>query len=171
MRREGSGRVERKIQICLQKRGEVFSSCGLKILDFRIFCSATHWCNLLSGDGLCRSRVLLPREYFDAWQDFPSIGQSADIFNPDDEVGKILFGQGQPRSLPRVPEGLVHLNGRKSVPKVDYFSLFHTAFLCCELARNYFSHHHYLDNILIRCRESEFMFTGILVTVLYLLGD
>lgn len=45
------------------------------------------------------------------------------------------------------------------------------AFLCCELARNYFAHHHYLDDELMRTKESGFMLTGILATVLYLLGD
>lgn len=45
------------------------------------------------------------------------------------------------------------------------------AFLCCELARNYFAHHHYLDDELMRTKESGFMLTGILVAVLYLLGS
>ena len=45
------------------------------------------------------------------------------------------------------------------------------AFLCCELARNYFAHHHYLDDKLLRSKESGFMLTGILVAVLYLLDD
>lgn len=44
------------------------------------------------------------------------------------------------------------------------------SFLCCELARNYFAHHHYLDDGLIRSRPSGFMLSGILITVLYLLG-
>ena len=44
------------------------------------------------------------------------------------------------------------------------------AFLCCSLARNYFAHHHYLDAELLRDKKSTFMLTGILVTVLWLLG-
>lgn len=43
------------------------------------------------------------------------------------------------------------------------------AFLCCNLARNYFAHHTYLDRELIRSEESGFMLAGILVTVLKLL--
>ncbi len=45
------------------------------------------------------------------------------------------------------------------------------AFLCCVLARNYFAHHTYLDNGLMRNQkeESAFMLVGILVTVLKLL--
>lgn len=43
------------------------------------------------------------------------------------------------------------------------------AFLCCNLARNYFAHHTYLDRELIRSEESGFMLAGILVTVLTLL--
>jgi hypothetical protein len=43
------------------------------------------------------------------------------------------------------------------------------AFLCCELARNYFAHHHYLDEKLTRSKEAGFMMTGIVVTVLFLL--
>ena len=44
------------------------------------------------------------------------------------------------------------------------------AFLCSSLARNYFAHHHYLDAELLRDKKSTFMLTGILVTVLWLLG-
>lgn len=44
------------------------------------------------------------------------------------------------------------------------------AFLCCTLARNYFAHHHYLDVELLRDKKSSFMLTGILITVLWLLG-
>lgn len=94
-------------------------------------------------------RVTFPKEYFEAWQDFPSIGQLADhgfrthsllwdstwwidddseplwflhpFFRPDDEAGQMLFGQGQSRPLPQVPEEFVHPNGRKIVPYADYF--------------------------------------------------
>lgn len=46
------------------------------------------------------------------------------------------------------------------------------AFLCCELARNYFAHHNYLDyKELPRSDKSEFLLSGILSAVLYLLGD
>ncbi|TCV85666.1 MULTISPECIES: hypothetical protein [Methylomonas] len=43
------------------------------------------------------------------------------------------------------------------------------AFLCCDLARNYFAHHVYLDHELIRSDKSAFMLTSILITVLVLL--
>jgi hypothetical protein len=43
------------------------------------------------------------------------------------------------------------------------------AFLCCNLARNYFAHHNYLDEELIRTEKSAFMLSGILITVLTLL--
>lgn len=43
------------------------------------------------------------------------------------------------------------------------------AFLCCVLARNYFAHHYYLDRELLHSDQSEFMLSGILVTVLHLL--
>jgi hypothetical protein len=45
------------------------------------------------------------------------------------------------------------------------------AFLCCVLARNYFAHHFYNDKKLLRDDESAFLLGGVLVTVLYLLGD
>ena len=44
------------------------------------------------------------------------------------------------------------------------------AFVCCLLARNYFAHHHYLDQELLRSKESAFMLGGIVLTVLFLLG-
>lgn len=94
-------------------------------------------------------RVIFPKEYFEAWQDFPYIGQLAEhefkthsllwdctwwidddnepmwflhpFFRPDDEAGQMLFGQGQSRSLPQVPEEFVHPNGRTIVPYADYF--------------------------------------------------
>lgn len=43
------------------------------------------------------------------------------------------------------------------------------AFLCCMLARNYFAHHDYLDEELLRSEKSGFMLRGILLTVLVLL--
>ena len=43
------------------------------------------------------------------------------------------------------------------------------AFLCCVLARNYFAHHHYLDEELLRDKESAFMLGGIILTILFLL--
>lgn len=45
------------------------------------------------------------------------------------------------------------------------------AFLCCLLARNYFAHHHYLDEKLLRSEESAFMLGGIMLTVLFLLDE
>lgn len=51
-------------------------------------------------------------------------------------------------------------------PQEDYLI---KAFLCCNLARNYFAHHYYLDHELPRSEKSGFMLSGILVTVLYLL--
>ena len=43
------------------------------------------------------------------------------------------------------------------------------AFLCCVLARNYFAHHHYLDQELLQSKESAFMLGGIILTLLFLL--
>lgn len=43
------------------------------------------------------------------------------------------------------------------------------AFLCCMLARNYFAHHDYLDQELLRSEKSGFILRGILLTVLMLL--
>lgn len=45
------------------------------------------------------------------------------------------------------------------------------AFLSCELARNYFAHHYCFDKEVRKSKESGFMLTGILVTVLYLLEE
>jgi hypothetical protein len=45
------------------------------------------------------------------------------------------------------------------------------AFFCCVLARNYFAHHFYDDKKLNKDKESGFLLGGILVTVLYLLGE
>jgi hypothetical protein len=44
------------------------------------------------------------------------------------------------------------------------------AFLCCNLARNYFTHHVFLDHELRYSPKSEFLLRGILVSVLVLLG-
>jgi hypothetical protein len=43
------------------------------------------------------------------------------------------------------------------------------AFLCCELARNYFAHHDFLDHELLHSSKSEFLMRGIILTVLMLL--
>jgi hypothetical protein len=43
------------------------------------------------------------------------------------------------------------------------------AYLCCLLARNYFAHHDFLDNELLRTSKSQFLLSGILLTVLTLL--
>lgn len=53
-------------------------------------------------------------------------------------------------------------------PRDRYFT---QAFLCCVLARNYFAHHMYLDRELVQAEKSAFMLTGILVSVLVLLGS
>ena len=44
------------------------------------------------------------------------------------------------------------------------------AMVCCYVARNYFAHHDYLDDILLTNRDSGFLLGGILVGVLVLLG-
>lgn len=44
------------------------------------------------------------------------------------------------------------------------------AMVCCELARNYFAHHDYLDSELLNNADSQFLLGGILVSVLVLLG-
>ena len=94
-------------------------------------------------------RVVFPKEYFKAWQDFPSKGQFVEhgfkshsllwdstwwidddseslwflhpFFRPDDEAGQTLLDQGQARPLPPVPEEFVHPNGRTIIPYTDYF--------------------------------------------------
>jgi hypothetical protein len=47
------------------------------------------------------------------------------------------------------------------------------AFLCCNLARNYFAHHTYLDKEFMQSQREQaaFMLVGVLVTVLKLLDD
>ncbi|TAJ76529.1 MAG: hypothetical protein EPO42_12520 [Gallionellaceae bacterium] len=45
------------------------------------------------------------------------------------------------------------------------------AFLSCVVARNYFAHHYCFDKEVRKSKESGFMLTGILVTVLYLLDE
>ncbi len=45
------------------------------------------------------------------------------------------------------------------------------AFLCCDVARNNFAHHYRFDKEVRKSKESGFMLTGILVTVLYLLEE
>lgn len=44
------------------------------------------------------------------------------------------------------------------------------ALVCCYVARNYFAHHDYLDDVLLTNRDSGFLLGGILVGVLVLLG-
>lgn len=44
------------------------------------------------------------------------------------------------------------------------------AMVCCYVARNYFAHHDYLDDVLSTNRDSGFLLGGILVGVLVLLG-
>ncbi len=55
----------------------------------------------------------------------------------------------------------------KVLPEVEHQLL--QAFLCCELARNYFAHHDYLNHELIRSEKSRFLLRGILLTILILL--
>jgi hypothetical protein len=43
------------------------------------------------------------------------------------------------------------------------------AFLCCQLARNYFAHHDYQDHELLNSEKSAFVLKGIILTVLVLL--
>ncbi len=45
------------------------------------------------------------------------------------------------------------------------------AMVCCELARNYFAHHDYLDTELLNNPDSAFLLGGILVCVLVFLGN
>ncbi len=44
------------------------------------------------------------------------------------------------------------------------------AFLCSVLARNYFAHHYYMDDLVLKSDGAEFLFAGILVTTLWLLS-
>ncbi len=45
------------------------------------------------------------------------------------------------------------------------------AMICCEVARNYFAHHDYLDDKLLEDADSRFLLGGILMAVLTLLGQ
>jgi hypothetical protein len=74
----------------------------------------------------------------------------------------------QLHTMPRNPIGEIMTMSTGLSVKEHYLV---QAFLCCELARNYFAHHHYLDDELMRTKESGFMLAGILATVLYLLGS
>jgi len=55
----------------------------------------------------------------------------------------------------------------KKLPDTEHQIL--QAFLCCELARNYFAHHDYLNHELTRSDKSQFLLRGILITILILL--
>lgn len=45
------------------------------------------------------------------------------------------------------------------------------AFLCCDVARNNFAHHYRFDKEVRKSKESGYMLTGVLVTMLYLLVE
>lgn len=74
---------------------------------------------------------------------------------------------------------LTDLRGERPDPIGSIQSLQHSArehqhmlvqaFLCCELARNYFAHHDFLDRELLHSSKSEFLMRGIILTVLTLL--
>jgi len=67
---------------------------------------------------------------------------------PDDPIGRIQSFQ---TGLPDIDHQVVQ------------------SFWCCLLARNYFAHHDFLDQELLRSEKSAFMLKGILLTVLTLL--
>ncbi|MDD2919924.1 type IIL restriction-modification enzyme MmeI [Rhodoferax sp.] len=66
-----------------------------------------------------------------------------------------------------------HGDGSSSAGRIDCYRRGHfvlEAMVCCELARNYFAHHDYLDSELLNNADSQFLLGGILVSVLVLLG-
>ena len=88
----------------------------------------------------------LPREAIDVF--CQHLGLARLNSAPDDPIGPIM--------------GLTLNLG----PREDYWV---RAFLCCMVARNYFAHHHYLDDQLLQSEKSAFMLSGIVTTVLFLL--
>ncbi|MFA6162909.1 MAG: hypothetical protein WC685_05730 [Methylobacter sp.] len=75
----------------------------------------------------------------------------------------------QLRETPSNPIGAIMEIQCKKWSKRETYQV--QAFLCCVLARNYFAHHTYLDKELIRDEKSDFMLTGIIVTVAVLLDN
>jgi hypothetical protein len=62
--------------------------------------------------------------------------------------------------------GIMNLGSKKPPEQVALVQ----AMICCELARNYFAHHDYMDAELLNGQDSQFLLGGILVCVLVFLG-
>lgn len=67
-------------------------------------------------------------------------------------------------------DAILRVQALKSDDQADQFALIQ-AMVCCELARNYFAHHDYMDAKLLNDPESQFLLGGILICVLVLLGS
>ena len=67
-------------------------------------------------------------------------------------------------------DAILRVQALKSEGQADQIALIQ-AMLCCELARNYFAHHDYMDAKLLNDPESQFLLGGILICVLVLLGN
>lgn len=65
--------------------------------------------------------------------------------------------------IPEDPIGKIQ-RLKSRLPKAEH--QLSQAFLCCILARNYFVHHDFMDNKLVKSDESAFLLKGILLTVL-----
>jgi len=81
---------------------------------------------------------------------------------------QVKLGVARLNSAPADPIGPIMGLALNLGPREDYLI---RAFLCCMVARNYFAHHHYLDlnGRLLKSKESAFMLSGIVTTVLFLL--
>ena len=72
------------------------------------------------------------------------------------------------RSEPK--DAILRVQSLKMEGQTDQIALIQ-AMVCCELARNYFAHHDYMDAKLLNDPESQFLMGGILICVLVLLGN
>ena len=81
---------------------------------------------------------------------------------------QVKLGVARLNSAPADPIGPIMGLALNLGPGEDYLI---RAFLCCMVARNYFAHHHYLDlnGRFLKSKESAFMLSGIVTTVLFLL--
>ena len=67
-------------------------------------------------------------------------------------------------------DAILRVQSLKLEGQTDQIALIQ-AMVCCELARNYFAHHDYMDAKLLNDPESQFLLGGILMCVLVLLGN
>ncbi len=88
----------------------------------------------------------------------------------EEDIGLFKEASGQMTKLYSMPEG----GGIREIMQLSLScdcrsTHFIRAFLACCLARNYFAHHHYLDNTLRRSEEGSFLISSMLVVTLCLL--